>query len=408
MYVLIGILMLMLVVNWTYLVLASRHTSRLSDVLAFSAVTELLDDAWLRNHASFGSATQADDITAASSIVTNPSIGFLQRNNEVAGAALRADSTNPGEVTITAARVPVPSQIASGGNFNTTPAGTERYNSLRVEIFRNPAGPNPVLFLMRGFGSPNAAKITGAATVTLDSRLVGFRPDNTFSAPVAPYSIQQADWFTARQGQPLNNSSDTNGNGIREFDFIVKLNGNGNANGNGNGNNASSNAAIVSLNSSLSVDLAGTTLSRQILQGETPADFAGGFLGPIAPLGTAIPYNSGTVLQLDAARSNDLAGLDENALVSAFNTVAASNNPRRVFPVHNNYADPITIAGFVGARVLGAQLHPGQGQGQGQGNRIVVRLEPDFVVHSTAETRQTQGNNTVPENIYIHKTRLTR
>src|SRR6476660_8982360 len=65
MYVLIGVLMLMLVVNWTYLVLASRHTSRLSDVLAYSAVTELLDDAWLKNHANFGSATQADDITAA-------------------------------------------------------------------------------------------------------------------------------------------------------------------------------------------------------------------------------------------------------------------------------------------------------------------------------------------------------
>src|SRR5436190_14180453 len=67
MYVLIGVLMLMLVVNWTYLVLASRHTSRLSDVLAFSAVTELLDREWLRNHANFGSTSQtnsADNILA--------------------------------------------------------------------------------------------------------------------------------------------------------------------------------------------------------------------------------------------------------------------------------------------------------------------------------------------------------
>src|SRR6185436_14630773 len=60
MYVLIGILMLMLVVNWTYLVLASRHTSRLADDLSFTAVTELLDIEWLKNHANFGSTSQAN------------------------------------------------------------------------------------------------------------------------------------------------------------------------------------------------------------------------------------------------------------------------------------------------------------------------------------------------------------
>src|SRR2546423_5632315 len=76
MYVVIGILILMLVVNWTYLVLASQHTSRLSDVLAFSAVTELLDEAWLQNHATFGSTFQADDIAAANDAITNPVAGF--------------------------------------------------------------------------------------------------------------------------------------------------------------------------------------------------------------------------------------------------------------------------------------------------------------------------------------------
>ena len=407
MYVLIGVLMLMLVVNWTYLVLASRHTSRLSDVLAYSAVTELLDDAWLQNHANFGSATQADDIAAANNAVTNVGTGFLKRNNDVAGAALRASAANPGEVTITAARVPTPSQVASGGNFVTAPAASEPYNTLRVEILRDPAGPNPVLFMMRGFGSPNAAKITGAATVTLDARLVGFRPDSTFKAPVAPLSLQQSDWFTARQAQALNGSTDTNGNGIREFDFVIKLNGNGNANGNGNGNNANSNAVLVSLNATQNIDIVGTTLSREIIEGEISSDFAGGFLGPVAPLGSAKPYTTGTILQLDSARSNDLAGLNEAALLNAFNTVASSNYPRRVFPVHNNYADPITIVGFVGARVLSATFQAGSGQGN-NGNRIVVRLEPDFIIHATAETRQTQSGNTVPENIYINKTRLTR
>ena len=42
-------------------------------------------------------------------------------------------------------------------------------------------------------------------------------------------------------------------------------------------------------------------------------------------------------------------------------------------------------------------------------HRIIVRIEPDFIVHSTVETQTVRnGNITVPENIYIHKTRLTR
>src|SRR5262245_10816411 len=94
MYVVIGILMLMLVVNWTYLVLASRHTSRLADVLSFTAVTDLLDVEWLRNHASFGSTSQTNpshnDLAEAAASITDIPNGFLKRNNDVAGVALRA------------------------------------------------------------------------------------------------------------------------------------------------------------------------------------------------------------------------------------------------------------------------------------------------------------------------------
>jgi len=448
MYVLIGILMLMLVVNWTYLVLASRHTSRLADDLSFTAVTELLDIEWLKNHANFGSTSQANpsdnDLAASQLAVTASPNGFLQRNNDVSGVALRANATNPGEVTITPARVPDPSQVAAGANFITSPASSTPYNALRVEIFRDPAGPNPVLFLMRGFGSPNAAKITGAATVTLDSRLVGFRPYGVFNAPVAPISLDQIDWFTARQDQALGAGSDSNGNGIREFDFEIKLNGdtsdddssNGNGFGLGNGaifgnGNAYAyafgllsfaNAVPVSLHTGQSLDITGPTLPRQIREGCQSFDFAGGFLGPVAPLDNNKPYAAGATILLDTARGNELAGLDEQEIVDAFNDVAASSYPRRVFPVHNAYSDPLRIRGFVGARVISARIrneqvnnggHNGNGNGNGNGpvqaHRLVIRLEPDFIVHTTVETLTIRnGNVSVPENIYICKTRLTR
>ena len=76
-----------------------------------------------------------------------------------------------------------------------------------------------------------------------------------------------------------------------------------------------------------------------------------------------------------------------------------SSYPRRVFPVYSGYCDPLAIVGFVGARIISTDS---------SGGRLRVRLEPDFIVHSTAETRPTAGGNPVPENIYIHKTRLTR
>ena len=387
MYVLIGVLILMLVVNWTYLVLASRHTSRLSDVLASTAVTELLDNAWLQNHANFGSATQADDITAANNAVTDGTTGYLKRNNDVAGVALRASAANPGEVTITAARVPDPSQVAAGGNFNTAPAASEPYNTLRVEIFRDPAGPNPVLLMMRGFGSPNAAKITGAATVTLDARLVGFRPNGVFRAPVAPLALDQLQFFTVRQLGLL----DSNGNGISEFDFVLQI--------------AASplpiNCALVGLNSGAPLDNAGTTIIDQIRNGEASSDFAAGFLGPVAPVTDAKPYAAGTTISLDADPNGNNGSITATSLASAFEDVRASNYPRRVFPLYSPvYTDPLTIVGFVGARIVEVEAFGGL--------TLRLRLEPDFIIHATAETRPTQSGNPVPENIYINKTRLTR
>src|SRR5688572_1206422 len=71
MIIMISIVTLMLVVNWTYLVLASRHTLRLTDTLALTAVYQLLDEQVLSDSHSFP-ATQANDITAANNEILTP------------------------------------------------------------------------------------------------------------------------------------------------------------------------------------------------------------------------------------------------------------------------------------------------------------------------------------------------
>ena len=96
---------------------------------------------------------------------------------------------------------------------------------------------------------------------------------------------------------------------------------------------------------------------------------------------------------------------DSNTIATAFNNVALSSNSRRVFPIYTGaYSDPSNIIGFIGAKVINASVfNPGGGQ------RVRVRLQPEFIVHPTVLTqRNFPGANSVPENLYIHKIRLTR
>jgi uncharacterized membrane protein len=119
MIIMIGIVTLMLVVNWTYLVLVSRHTLRLSDTPALSAVYQPLDEQVLTDSHSFP-ATQANDITAAKNEILTPGTGFLARNNAAAGATLRPTAS---QVSVTASRVDnAAATVVAPGNFTTSPA----------------------------------------------------------------------------------------------------------------------------------------------------------------------------------------------------------------------------------------------------------------------------------------------
>lgn len=378
MFIMIGIVTLMLVVNWTYLVLASRSTLRLSDTLALTAASQLLDEEVLSDSHVFP-ATQADDIAQANSDITTAGTGFLARNNEAAAPTLRP---TVGQLTITPARVDnAAAVVAAPGNFTTTPAAGEPYNTLVVEVFRDPSGANPVQLMFRGQGSPDAAKITSASYATLDSRVVGFRPLAALRAPVAPLALSSVDWFTTRPGL----ANDTQlPDGRFEMDFeLQSTTGLGTAN-----------SALISLNNLSAFSPA--AVATQVTTGIGPAD-VNGVTGMLGPLADTAP------MTFDSEQNSPTGQLA--AIVAAFNTVAASNNPRRVFPIYSGaFTDPSSIVGFVGARIINAD-----GVDGGLGPRLRVRLQPDFVIHSTVETQRTfPGATSVPENLYIHKIRLTR
>ena len=373
MFIMICIVTLMLVVNWTYLVLASRHTLRLSDSLALTAVSRLLDEAVLSDLQSFP-ATQADDITQAQNEITTAGTGFLARNNAAAGPTLRPTAA---QLTITAARVDsAAATVSAPANFTTTPAAGQPYNTLVVEVFRDPNGLNPVELIIRGQGSDKTAKITSASYATLDSRVVGFRPLTAVRSPVAPLALDANAWFTLRPAGVL----DSNGDTRLEFDFTLLT----------TGGLGTANSALVSLNNLAALSTG--AVATQVTTGIGPAD-VNGVTGTLGPLAATAP------LALDSTQVSPAGDLAAIAL--AFNVVAGSNDNRRAFPVYNGaFTDPSNIVGFIGARVINADA---------AGGRLRVRLQPDFIIHSTVETqRNFPGATSVPENLYIHKIRLTR
>jgi hypothetical protein len=105
------------------------------------------------------------------------------------------------------------------------------------------------------------------------------------------------------------------------------------------------------------------------------------------------------------------AGAQAQALVDALNDVAASDEPRRIFPLYGQFlqsSQTSEIVGFVSARVVEAS----RDNPNAANETLSLVLEPEFVVHFTAETARTftniNGTFNVPENIYIHKIRLVR
>jgi hypothetical protein len=379
-----GIALVMLVVNFTYLMTVNRHSLQLTDTLSRSAVVELLDENVLRDQ----SPDQSDDIDDAQQAILAPGTGLLALNNAATGARLQAHSDgdntyNPAtdDVNVFAGRVDDASSPAVVGNFTTSP-GSELFNTLVAEVLRKPGSLNPVEILLQGFNIPNQVKISAATYATLDSRVIGFRPATLRLAPVAPLAIDASAW-AGRAGGGLDSYPPGMPNGRRELDVrLLTTGGSGTANG-----------ALVDTNDSNSM-VTYSQLAGQVQNGVSPAQVDGstGLLGP-ATVGTA--------LILAADRVTPAPEL--NSLVAAFNAVAISDRPQRVFPLYATVnSSSASIVGFIAARVIEAEAEGN--------NQLRVRIEPDFIVHPTVETRRYDPTTSadVPENKYIHKIRITR
>lgn len=382
MLITIGIATLILVVDWTFLVLASRRTLQLTDTLALAAVSELIDEDRLGDLPH----SQADDALAASTVILAPATGLLALNNEGLATQFRPTAT---QVAILPARVTDVTQPADGTNFTLTP-GANRFNSLRVEVYRDPNGSNPLQVLMRGFGAPETAKITSSSIASLDSRVVGYRPRANTPSPVAPLAIHRTAWESTRLSSPLNSRIPIP---RRELDVFLKFN---------NDPGSTANGALVNVDDSIAVNSLPTIadLDAQIVDGLLPIDLnpLTGLLGPFSVLGAGALY----------ADDNSPATGDLNTLVTSFQDVSLSSDPRRVFLLYDTPAvlpGDLLITGFIAANVIEAEAVNGGMSGE----RLRVRLEPEAIVHFTAETMFTYpGANIVPENDYCHKIRLTR
>jgi len=350
----IAIGMLMLVLNYVWLVLHNRDMQRRSDLLALVSIEELLDEHLLADQI----ANQIDDAIEAEEAVH----AFRRENNLTAANSLYLDASN---VTVVPGRVDDVNQPVFVRQMP--------FNALRVELHRYAEGPNPARLLIRGFGTPDAADVTTASVATLDSFVVGFRPTVTMATPLAAVAISASAWFTNRRQSKI----DTNANNRFELDVLLRpLSGGGIANG-----------AVIGVDRSIPLDLG--MIPDQIVGGILPGDLAGGLLGPATP---------GNPLPLPAS---DISPDSTDALVAALNSVAASDDPRRIFAIYSgNFTDPLQIVGFIAATVLEAE-NVGQSDEQ-----LRVTVEPVFIVHPTAVT--VAADPSVPENVYIHKLRLVQ
>lgn len=352
-FLVVAIAIVMLVVNWIWLVVVNRDMQQKNDALAYAGAFELLDNNVLLDLAF----AQADDVVDASTAVDT----YRTANNNATAPFLRLEST---DITVTAgvvSDVTAPAFTTVGSPLNT----------LRVEIKRFTTGTNPVQTVMRGLGGPSAVDVSTASYVTLDSRLTGFRPTTAALAPVVPLGVETTAWFTTR----VIGASDSNANSRFEMDVVLlSSTGTGAANG-----------ALFDFDQAGGIDF-----------GRMPAQITAGIPATHLPVsGLLGPATVGTPL----ATAGTQTSTNTATIVAAFNTVAASTNIKRVFPI---YADPFLspddIIGFIGADILSAS-----DIGVFPATRISVTIEPQFIVHTTATTDPAEA-----ENFYVHKLRLVQ
>ncbi|MGD0898198.1 MAG: pilus assembly protein TadG-related protein [Thermoguttaceae bacterium] len=365
------VLVTALVVNWNFLVLVNRDMQHKCDAMALAAAPELLDERLLQD----AGEPLAPDLGQRQLAAAQAAADTCRRNNEAGAASLRTEwadvAVRTGFVADVARR---PCHLDESAS---------RHNTVCVLCGRLATGSHPVSYLANVAGATHAVDIRGGAYATLDNLVVGFRPIADAPSPVMPLAISRDAWRSERD-------TDSNGNGIREMILRLKA--------------AqppedqqlppTPNAAVLFYRGSADPG----ELARQVAVGILPTDLpsSGGVLGPGTP---ARPFLvAGTSL---ADGSDPLTETLKDAIQAAVGQKRAFPLYREIAPADPNAAATVALDGFVACVIMGAGVVD---------RRLVVRVEPCFLIHHTLWTVPPDANDPLnPErNPYLYKLRLSR
>ena len=359
-----------LAINWTYLVTAFQHMQQTADTIGLAATPQLLDDVLLCD------LPCADDVDEAM-VVQMVASSYRELANSHASSRLQLQDA---DVTCTLGRIDDTRKRVDDFAFETTTP----FNALRTVVRRASDGANPLAHLIGGFVSVDPATVTAASYAIMDNQVVGFCPRTNVPSPVIPLAVEQAA-FAAR-------TSDSNGNGILEFELVL------NSSDPAVGDDAS--GALIEMRDA-TVDIA-RVQSLVVAGGVTKTDLPDGKLGPVGS-GPTVDYSSNpTSIGLPADQDSPAEPAIES-LVAALQTIAASDDPKRIFPIYTTVAGgEAQIVEFVAARILAAEDEAEGGMADYQ--RLKITIEPCYLIHTTVWTK----TDAEPRNLTVRKLRLIR
>ncbi|MBN1911725.1 MAG: hypothetical protein JW818_18435 [Pirellulales bacterium] len=369
--------------NWNYLVLVNRDMTRKCDAIALAAAPALLDEDFLRGL----SRDQNDDLADARAEADR-----YRRQNNAAGP--RPLVVHEDDLRVASGYVADPTGTTEDVHFDPDASLTSQdqpHNTLLVWCERDRDGDHPVRPLVNvpGGGVNSNATIRRASMATLDNLVVGCRPTPSIPAPLAPLAVSHDAWEN-EQGT----AGDTNGNGIGEMLLRLKS---------PDDQAAPPNTVLIDYNQTDPVGFDTLALAEVIVRGVFPDRMLGGRLEVVPWLDTWRAALRQVDASIHSTLTLDLAKWINDEVDAA---QAAGKEFRRAFPLYTTFAGAggsgqANLKRLVACRVLGADVVD---------DRLVVRVEPCFLIHTTLWTDApvTTDGHAVERNPYLHKLRLTR
>ncbi len=352
---------------WAQLVFVQRSFQARADLMAVAGAPLLLEPAALAD-----ASTVVHRVAVGTSSAQAEVHLVREENNTFAPPRLRLGVA---DVVVTAGRLADAhlSRQATGFQPAALIPSTSELNALRVRVASTTGRANP---LGRWFGSLVArlpAQVTAEACASLDNLVVGFRPTARANAPVVPVAIDADAWSRGR-------TQDLDRNGVNEIELRLKSSQAG---------ATAANAAVVSFAGQLAWNRALAQVKTGVAHIDLPTLAPG--LGP-ATLGHPLLVKG----------TSQVAQSLTQQLATALGELAVDPTAARVFPLYDarrSSASQLALVGFVGGRIERVAQQAG---------RLVVRVEPAYVIHFTAWTSSANDPLGPDANRYVFRVGLAR